>query len=72
LPLQRSAQVGVLTDLSYVQLLGDGVASLDVGFPMRGSHSTVECCDISDLEALVHLLDATLDHIPPGMRLDRC
>jgi putative aminopeptidase FrvX len=48
------------------------VASLDVGFPMRGSHSTVECCDISDLEALVHLLDATLDHIPPGMRLDRC
>lgn len=72
LALQRSAQVGVLTDLSYVQLLGDGVASLDVGFPMRGSHSTVECCDISDLEALVHLLDATLDHVPPGMRLDRC
>jgi len=30
--LQRSAQVGVLTDLSYVQLVGQGVASLDIGF----------------------------------------
>jgi putative aminopeptidase FrvX len=29
LPLQRSAQVGVLTDLSYVQLVGEGVASVD-------------------------------------------
>jgi len=71
IPLQRSAQVGVLTDLSYVQLLGDGVASLDVGFPIRSSHSTVECCDISDLEALVHLLDGALDRIPQGMKLER-
>jgi putative aminopeptidase FrvX len=71
LPLQRSAQVGVLTDLSYVQLLGDGVAALDVGFPMRGSHSTVECCDLRDLEGLVHLLDGALDRIPAGMRLER-
>jgi putative aminopeptidase FrvX len=51
LPLQRSAQVGVLTDLSYVQLLGDGVASIDVGYPMRHSHSTIECCDLRDLVA---------------------
>ena len=29
--LQRSAQVGVLTDLSYIQTLGAGVASIDVG-----------------------------------------
>lgn len=72
MPLQRSAQVGILTDLSYVQLLGEGVASLDLGFPMRGSHSTVECCDIRDLEALVHLLDGALDRIAPGMRLERC
>ena len=71
IPLQRSAQVGVLTDLSYVQLLGDGVASLDVGFPMRGSHSTVECCDIRDLEGLVHLLDGALDRIPQAMKLER-
>lgn len=71
LPLQRSAQVGVLTDLSYVQLLGDGVASIDVGFPMRHSHSAVECCDLRDLEGLVQLLDGALDRIPAGMKLER-
>jgi uncharacterized NAD(P)/FAD-binding protein YdhS len=47
MPLQRSAQVGVLTDLSYVQLVGEGVASIDVGFPMRHSHSANEMCDLS-------------------------
>lgn len=71
LPLQRSAQVGVLTDLSYVQLLGDGVASIDVGFPMRHSHSSVECCDLSDLEGLVRLLDGAIDRIRPDMKLER-
>lgn len=71
LPLQRSAQVGVLTDLSYVQLLGDGVASIDVGFPMRHSHSSVECCDLGDLVGLVRLLDAALDRIPAGLKLER-
>jgi putative aminopeptidase FrvX len=69
--LQRSAQVGVLTDLSYIQTLGAGVASLDVGFPMRHSHSAVECCDLADLEGLVHLLTAALARIPVGMRLER-
>jgi putative aminopeptidase FrvX len=69
--LQRSAQVGVLTDLSYIQTLGAGVASLDVGFPMRHSHSAVECCDLADLEGLVHLLAAALGRIPVGMRLER-
>ena len=69
--LQRSAQVGVLTDLSYIQTLGAGVASLDVGFPMRHSHSAVECCDLADLEGLVRLLAAALARIPAGMRLER-
>lgn len=71
LPLQRSAQVGVLTDLSYVQLLGDGVASIDVGFPMRHSHSTIECCDLRDLAGLVRLLHGALDRIPAAMKLER-
>jgi len=71
LPLQRSAQVGVLTDLSYVQLLGDGVASIDVGYPMRHSHSTIECCDLRDVAGLVRLLDGALDRIPTAMKLER-
>lgn len=71
IPLQRSAQTGVLTDLSYVQLVGAGVACVDLGFPMRGSHSAREVCDLGDLEALSRLLTAALARIGPEFSLDR-
>lgn len=71
LPLQRSAQTGVLTDLSYVQLTGEGVAALDLGYPMRYSHSALEVCDLRDLDGLVRLLDAMLARIGPGFDLTR-
>ncbi|MEM6371445.1 MAG: M20/M25/M40 family metallo-hydrolase [Pseudomonadota bacterium] len=71
IPLQRSAQTGILTDLSYVQTIGRGVASIDLGFPMRYSHSAREVCDTSDLAALTDLLEAALARIPPGFSLDR-
>ena len=71
MPLQRSAQVGILTDLSYVQLVGDGVASIDVGFPMRYSHSSLEVCQISDLEDLARLLCAAMEEITPDTKLER-
>lgn len=69
--LQRSAQTGVLTDLSYVQLVGEGVASVDVGFPMRYSHSSREVVDLRDLEALRDLLVAALGRIGPEFSLAR-
>ncbi|MEL7089519.1 MAG: M20/M25/M40 family metallo-hydrolase [Planctomycetota bacterium] len=71
IPLQRSAQTGILTDLSYVQFAGDGVACIDLGFPMRYSHSAREMCDLGDLAALTGLLDAALARIGPGFSLDR-
>jgi putative aminopeptidase FrvX len=71
LPLQRAATVGVLTDLSYVQLVGAGVAAIDVGFPMRYAHSALEVCDVGDLEALARLLIAAVGRIGPGFRLER-
>jgi putative aminopeptidase FrvX len=71
LALQRSAHIGLLTDLSYVQFAGEGVASIDVGFPMRYSHSSLEVCDLNDLEALVRLLAATLARIDRNFSLDR-
>lgn len=71
LALQRSAQVGVLTDLSYVQLVGEGVVSVDVGFPMRYSHSSLEVCDLGDLEGLARLLIAALARIGPDFDLGR-
>jgi putative aminopeptidase FrvX len=69
--LQRSAQTGVLTDLSYVQLVGEGVASIDVGFPMRYSHSSQEVVDIRDLDSLRDLLVAALFRIGPDFSLSR-
>ncbi len=71
IPLQRSAQTGVLTDLSYVQLTGAGVASIDLGFPMRYSHSAREVCDLRDLDALARLLTEMLAAIDADFTLDR-
>ena len=70
LTLQRSAQVGVLTDLSYVQHVGAGVAAVDLGFPMRYSHSSLEMCDLSDLVDLTQLLVAGLARIDPDFSLN--
>ncbi len=72
LPLQRSAHTGALTDLSYIQFMGtEGVACLDVGFPMRYSHSALEVVDLNDLAQLVTLLDVALDQITPDLSLTR-
>lgn len=72
LALQRSAHTGALTDLSYIQFMGpEGVASLDVGFPMRYSHSSLEVVDPADLEGLAQLLQAALARIGPGLSLTR-
>ena len=71
IPLQRSAQSGVLTDLSYVQLVGEGVATIDVGFPMRYSHASREVADLRDLVALERLLVAALARIGPDFDLAR-
>ena len=71
LPLQRSARTGVLTDLSYVQLVGEGVAAIDLGFPMRYSHAAREVADLRDLAALSRLIVAALARIGPGFDLGR-
>jgi putative aminopeptidase FrvX len=72
LPLQRSAHTGALTDLSYIQFMGpQGVACLDVGFPMRYSHSALEVVDLADLEGMVALLDEAVSRIGSGFDLAR-
>lgn len=71
LPIQRSAHTGALTETAYVQLEGEGVACLDLGFPMRYSHSALEVVDVADLEALVDLLDAALAGIDADFTLER-
>jgi putative aminopeptidase FrvX len=49
----------------------EGVACLDVGFPMRYSHSALEVVDTADLDQLASLLDHALDHITPDLQLTR-
>jgi len=71
IPLQRSAQTGILTDLSYVQLVGSGVASIDIGFPLRYSHSSQEVCDLGDLKHLSQLILAALPRITADFPLNR-
>jgi putative aminopeptidase len=72
IPLQRSAHTGLLTDLSYVQFSGpDGVACLDLGIPLRYSHSALEVADPEDISALVTLLDRALDDITADLPLIR-
>ena len=71
LPLQRSAQVGVLTDLSYIQQMGQGVAAIDLGFPCRYTHSSLEVCALSDLTDLAQLLETGLAQIGPDFNLNR-
>ena len=71
LPLQRSAQTGVLTETSYVQLVGEGVAAIDVGFPCRYTHSSLEVCDLNDLVRLSELLLTALPMIGPNFSLER-
>jgi len=71
LTLQRSAQVGILTDSSYVQLVDRGVAVIDLGFPCRYTHSSLEVCDLSDLVGLTRLLVAAIPLVDRDFALDR-
>lgn len=71
LTLQKSAHIGALTETSYVQLVGEGVASIDIGFPCRYTHSSLEVCDLRDLAGLTTLLVEALRRIDRNFSLDR-
>ena len=64
IPLQREATMGSLTDLSYLQLEGAGVKSVDIGVPCRYTHTPAEVCDLGDLQQTVDLVYAALARIP--------
>ena len=58
--VQKSAHTGLLTDSSYVQLIGEGIPSMDIGYPTRYTHSPIETCDLTDLERMSELLALSL------------
>ena len=69
--LQRSVASGILTDASYVQFANKGIASIDIGFPMRYSHSSREVCNLKDLIDLKNLLIAVISKIDKKIKLTR-
>ncbi len=71
IPLQRTASIGVLTDLSYAQLEGTGLKAVDLGFPLRYAHSPHEVLDIKDLDALGALVADLVCHIDGDTGFDR-
>jgi putative aminopeptidase FrvX len=64
IPLQEFASVGLLTDNAYVQLEGEYIACLDMGLPIRYTHSPIECCDMGDIHGLVQLVGRMLLEMP--------
>jgi putative aminopeptidase FrvX len=69
--VQRSAHIGALTDSSYVQLVNQGVAAIDLGFPTRYTHSSLEVCDLDDLAGLTRLLVKGIERVDEKFSLDR-
>ena len=69
--LQRTAHTGALTDSSYVQLVGTGVACIDMCFPCRYTHTALEQCDLRDLAGLSRLMVASISRMASGFSLDR-
>lgn len=69
--LQRSASIGGLTDLAYVQLEGTGVVCVDIGIPGRYTHSPVESCDLKDMEQTSALIFEILHEIKSDTNFER-
>jgi putative aminopeptidase FrvX len=71
IPLQHTAHVGALTDSAYVQLVGEGVACVDLCFQSRYTHTSLEVCDMRDLEGLTALVVGAIVRMGKGFELDR-
>lgn len=69
--LQRHATMGLLTDASYVQLVGQGVACVDVAWPTRYTHSGIESCSLDDLQGLSTVLIEAISNFPSNEGFSR-
>ena len=69
--LQRFAALGILTDSSYLQLENAGIASIELGYPARYTHTPIEVCDIRDIEDLSKLIYSMIQKINSKFDLNR-
>lgn len=65
------ASRGLLTDATYVQNVGLGVATIDLGFPIKYAHSPYEVCNIEDINLLGELCTKTILEIDKDFSIKR-
>lgn len=70
-PLQRAASIGGLTDASFLQLLHGGIPAIDVGVPMRYSHSPVEMVHLGDVVQAIALFGEAIARVDASLDLTR-
>lgn len=69
--LQRGASIGGLTDASFLQLLHHGIPAIDVGIPMRYSHSPVEMVSLDDMRQAIELFTEVVARVDQTLDLSR-
>ena len=68
---QQIRSLGILTDSAYIQLEGQGVACLEMGFPARYTHTPVEVCDVRDIDALATVCAGMMRRIDKTFQINR-
>jgi putative aminopeptidase FrvX len=54
------------TDTDSFAYSAEGVPSALISLPLKYMHTTVETVELSDIESVIKLMYATLQHIKPG------
>jgi putative aminopeptidase FrvX len=71
LPHQIGTFFGGLTDASYAQYTGAGIPVIEVGIPVRYTHSPIEVASLNDLHSTVDLLTTFIRELTPDLNLER-
>jgi putative aminopeptidase len=62
---------GGLTDGSYMQYAGEGIATIDLAFPVRNAHTAVEVAHLTDVENLVDMVAHAITDAGRGQSFGR-
>ena len=71
IPLQRFASLGILTDSAYLQFENQGIASVELGYPARYTHTPVETGNLKDILHLGDLVIGMLKRIDSDFDINR-
>ncbi len=71
IPLQRFASLGILTDSSYAQLEGTGAAAIELGFPVRYTHTPAEVVHSGDIKQLGRLVAGMVKRVAGNFPINR-